>query len=66
MVGKVAQLLERELTIYLAHTGREGTFDGFREHCRKLVKANLALLEMLFEEYVDAFIEAEPWGFDPE
>jgi len=27
---------------------------------------NPALLEMFFEEYVDAFIEAEPWGFDPE
>jgi hypothetical protein len=38
--GPFAQWLERELEIYLAHAGRDGTLQGFQEHVLKMAEAN--------------------------
>jgi hypothetical protein len=62
--GKVAQWIEREKAVYLAHAGREGTLEGFREHIAKMIKADPGMSEMFVLEYVDALIAAEPWEFD--
>jgi hypothetical protein len=58
--GWLAQWIEREKQIYLAHAGRDGTLEGFREHVCKLMEADPEKQRKAFESFVDAFIANDP------
>jgi hypothetical protein len=44
--GKLARWLENEQKVYLAHAGRDGTREGFRQHVAKMVSRNPELMKM--------------------
>jgi hypothetical protein len=58
--GKFCQWLTREKQVYLRHTGRDGTLEGFREHVLKMVKTNPAVGELFLHDFVTAYVEAWP------
>jgi hypothetical protein len=53
------QWIEREKQVYLAHTGRDGTLEGFQEHILKLYEQNPAKIRemMLADDDILDFID---------
>jgi len=58
--GWLAQWIERERQVYLAHAGRSGTLEGFREHVLRTMEADPEKRFKAFMSFVDAFIENDP------
>ena len=52
--GKLGKWLAREKAVYQAHTGRDGTEEGFRKHCMTIAERDPAVSDMLFEAFVMA------------
>lgn len=58
--GPFAQWVDRERHVYIAHHGRDGTLEGFQEHCFAMLVASPTLRELALKEYITAVVEAYP------
>jgi hypothetical protein len=62
--SELTRWLAREAHVYFAHNGRDGTAEGLREHFHKAAAACRSIRRLVFEEMLDAFVEADPTCFD--